>query len=101
MADKSSFGIPGNGIEKNFRDRRHGADPPKNESGRTGKYDELLIQIQIDELREWGLHCCPKVFNFPSCTRIEEDTELTYAIAVLELSNHIIHGATIGLNEER
>jgi len=34
-ADKSSFGIDGNGILSNRSVRRRGADPPKNESGRT------------------------------------------------------------------
>jgi len=36
MADKSSFGNPGNGIRSNSRCRRYGADPPKKESGTTG-----------------------------------------------------------------
>jgi hypothetical protein len=35
-ADKSSFGIDGNGILFNLSLRRRGADPPKNDSGRTG-----------------------------------------------------------------
>jgi hypothetical protein len=41
MADKISFGIPGNGMEAKERDRRRGADPPKNESGRTDTGDEF------------------------------------------------------------
>ena len=60
----------------------------------------IMSQVQSSELREWHLHCCPKVFNLPSCIPIDEDFDFTYAIAVLEPSNHIIHGAT-GLNEER
>ena len=59
-----------------------------------------LPRVKSSELREWHLHCCPKVFNFPSCIPIDEDFDFTYAIAVLEPSNHITHGAT-GLNEER
>src|SRR6267154_38976 len=35
-ADKRSFGIPGNGTYSKISDRRLGADPPKNESGRVG-----------------------------------------------------------------
>ena len=36
MADKRSFGKPGNVMQPNWRCSRHGADPPKNDSGRTG-----------------------------------------------------------------
>src|SRR5712672_2224837 len=36
LADKSSFGISGNGMLLNSSSRRRGADLPKNESGRTG-----------------------------------------------------------------
>src|ERR1700747_955772 len=35
LADKSSFCIPGNGMQKRPNDRRHGAHPLKNESRRT------------------------------------------------------------------
>jgi len=35
-ADKSSFGIDGNGMLLNLSVRRRGADPPKNESGKIG-----------------------------------------------------------------
>src|SRR5712671_7432471 len=36
LTDKSSFGIIGNGMLLNLSVCRHGADPPKNESGRIG-----------------------------------------------------------------
>jgi hypothetical protein len=35
VVDKSSFPNPGNGMPAKYNDCRHGADPPKNESGST------------------------------------------------------------------
>jgi hypothetical protein len=43
VADKRSFGNPGDGMEVKARYRRRGADPPKNESGRTGPYENTQI----------------------------------------------------------
>ena len=42
LVDKSSFGNAGNGMRIKLSDRRRGADPPKNESGRFGtdSFDE-------------------------------------------------------------
>jgi hypothetical protein len=42
VADKRRFGNPGNGTAHRTTDRRRGADPPKNERGRTGTYDESI-----------------------------------------------------------
>ena len=36
LVDKSRFGSAGNGMRIKVSDRRRGADPPKNESGRFG-----------------------------------------------------------------
>ncbi len=36
VADKSNFGNPENKVQSNVKDRRRGADPPRNESGMTG-----------------------------------------------------------------
>jgi hypothetical protein len=36
VVDKRSFGSAGNGMERNLRDFKLGADPPKNPSGRAG-----------------------------------------------------------------
>ena len=41
LLDKNSFGNAGNEIPYNRRVRRHGADPSKNESGRTSGYASL------------------------------------------------------------
>jgi len=48
LADKSSVGIDGNGMPSNENVRRRGADPPKNESGRTGatsQYTETSMRV--------------------------------------------------------
>jgi hypothetical protein len=41
VADKSAFGHPRNGAPTKARNRRRGADPPKNESEGTGPHDKL------------------------------------------------------------
>ena len=77
VADRSSFGNPGNGMECKVRDHRRGADPPKNESGMTGgvsPYDQSCRSINsgngtcIDA--KTSSNCQLLMRKSTSCTRL-------------------------------
>src|SRR6266566_9663873 len=65
VADRSSFSNPGNGMECKARNRRLGADLPKNESGRTGTCDKSSHDRY--RIASSGNGTCIAVQSFSSC----------------------------------
>src|SRR6266850_4154808 len=51
VVDKSSFPIPGNGMPLNRITCRHGADPPKNESGSTSAFSSFEKRTRLARAR--------------------------------------------------
>jgi len=91
VVDKSSFGNVGNGMAFKTRNRRRGADPPKNESGRTG----TILTPTFDKnraftvTREMAPALLPKCFQLQNC--ITHEADLRYAITVPEIGSDLIH----------
>src|SRR5712691_6453240 len=59
-------------------------------------------KLKVRQLREWLLHRCPDFSQLRTCNIFEGD--LTYAIAVLECSNDVIHArrwVVTAVNEQR
>ena len=104
VADKSSFGNPGNGIPCNLRFRRRKADPPKNESGTAGTAPHLGWS---DRSVSSGNGCCiaAKIISKSELWRFASWLDLTDTICTLEHRNDIVHASylegTITLNDKR
>ena len=69
MVVKSSFGNPENEMPYKWNDCRRGADPPKNESGRTG-----FIPIYLARLRFFsaGNSTCINIAVCPSISKSKQ-----------------------------
>jgi hypothetical protein len=106
VGDDSSFGNPGNGTAIKARNRRRGADPPKNESGRIiGTYTYNKSSLAYDRYSPASSGnggpapaLLSKVFQFAKlatsqieklCDCMPIDIDLTYAIAALEFRNDV------------